>query len=330
MIINQLTNIPKSVFRFLIFASVIVSITSSCKKEDAVVEDPTVSGLLIKAAPTQIDDYLPGEKLNLSGLVVSIKMDNGIEEDVALANFESKGISCVPDDGSILLESNTGVEIKHTATGKIANQPIGVVTLKDIDGNSYRIVRIGEQFWMAENLKTTHFIDGTSIPLVTDDIAWAGLEDNDTGEGYCYYNNDESYADKYGALYTYAAAVKACPEGWHIPSTEEWNELETFIINDLSSDSVVIALQDSIEWRIPRDGIKGTNNYGFSALPGGNRDAKTGGFRNKEMEADWWSSTQDHEMDIKNRYRFLYYLDSEMTREGRCKSYGHSVRCIRD
>ena len=320
MVLKQIVNKPLSILIVIIL--VIVSIVSSCKKE----ENSTINGLLIKISPEQVTGYIAGDKLNLSGLVVRLKMDNGITEDVELSNFNNKGIVCTPADGSILTTSISEVQIKHTDTGELTKQPIDVGVIKDFDGNSYKIVTIGNQVWTAENLRVTHFPDGTLIPLIADNIEWSNVEDNDNGIAYCYYNNDESNANKFGALYTYPAAKKACPKGWHIPSIEEWDEMESFIINDFSADSVAIALQATTEWKI----LKGINKYGFTALPGGNRDAKTGMFREKGMRADWWSNTTDPAMDIKNRYCYLYYLDSEMLQEGRCKSYGHSVRYIRD
>jgi hypothetical protein len=100
--------------------------------------------------------------------------------------------------------------------------------IKDIDGNEYGIVTIGNQIWMAENLRTTKFNDGTPIPLVTNHEAWYKLN----SPGYCWYDNDEKkYRDVYGALYNWYAVNtgKLCPKGWHVPSDAEWTELITFL-----------------------------------------------------------------------------------------------------
>jgi uncharacterized protein (TIGR02145 family) len=111
-------------------------------------------------------------------------------------------------------------------------------TVTDYDGNVYNTITIGNQTWMAENLRVTKYPNGTPIPLATDNIAWANLEDNGTDDAYCYYNNNASgEANTYGALYTWAAAMGdnavssssnpsgvqgVCPNGWHLPSDDEW------------------------------------------------------------------------------------------------------------
>ena len=102
------------------------------------------------------------------------------------------------------------------------------------DGKVYNIVKIGNQWWMAENLNAIKYSDGTAIPLVEDTAAWNNLTEID--KAYCYYDNDVSNGDIYGALYTWVAAMNGavssdanpsgvqgiCPAGWHMPSDEEW------------------------------------------------------------------------------------------------------------
>jgi hypothetical protein len=92
--------------------------------------------------------------------------------------------------------------------------------MTDIDGNIYRTIQIGDQVWMAENLKTTTYRDEVSIPKVTDNILWDTLTDG----AYCNYNNDVSNVAIYGRLYNYYAIASShylAPEGWHIPSFHE-------------------------------------------------------------------------------------------------------------
>jgi len=101
-------------------------------------------------------------------------------------------------------------------------------TVKDIDGNEYPTVVIGEQEWMAENLKTTRFNDGTSIPLVTDELKW----NRTFSPAYTWYNNDkDQYKDAYGALYNWYAVntEKLCPQGWHVPTEAEWSILTDYL-----------------------------------------------------------------------------------------------------
>lgn len=138
----------------------------------------------------------------------------------------------------------------------------GISHIFDIDGNTYSTVSIGEQCWLGENLKTTKFRNGDSIPY------WP----NSTTKGYCWYNNDISYKDVYGAIYTFYTATdprSICPSGWHIPSIEEWATL----INYLGGETVAggkLKEQGTTHWNNPNTGA--TNSSGFTALPGGTND----------------------------------------------------------
>ena len=199
-------------------------------------------------------------------------------------------------------------------------------TVTDIDGNTYNIVNIGTQTWMAENLKVTKFPNGTAIPLIIDSTAWANLGDNDYA--YCYYDNTAANRDTYGALYTYAAAKDACPTGWHLPSDAEWTELETYISNDGHSGTEGTALKSTTGWNSSgsRSG-NGTDNYGFAALPGGYR-RNDGTFLIIGRYGLWWSSTESSSSYA--YYRSLDYNISNVYRNNHLKSRGYSVRCTRD
>jgi len=116
-------------------------------------------------------------------------------------------------------------------------------TVSDYDGNIYNTVIIGTQCWMKENLKTTKYNDGTSIPNISDNTAWSGLTDG----AYCDYENDPSNSVIYGKLYNFYAvknALKICPTGWHVPSDGEWNVLDKFVDN--TTDTTAIDLSELI------------------------------------------------------------------------------------
>src|SRR5450759_4787246 len=100
-------------------------------------------------------------------------------------------------------------------------------TVKDIDGNVYKTVTIGKQVWMVENLKTTKYNDGITIPLVIDNTAWTDL----ITPKYSWFNNDIANKEVYGALYNWYTVNtnKLCPKGWHIPTDEEWTTLTTYL-----------------------------------------------------------------------------------------------------
>ena len=101
-------------------------------------------------------------------------------------------------------------------------------TVKDADGNKYNTVKIGNQVWMVENLKTTKYNDGTEILNVTSDTQWANL----TTGAYCNYDNLESNAEIYGRLYNWYAVNtgKLAPAGWHVPTDDDWIILENYLI----------------------------------------------------------------------------------------------------
>ena len=140
-------------------------------------------------------------------------------------------------------------------------------SIKDIEGNVYKTIAIGKQVWMTENLKTTKFNDGTSIPMVTENEAWIKL----TTPAYSWYNND-STANKntYGALYNWYTVKtnKLCPAGWHVPTDAEWVALITYLEGFTVAGGKM--KEKGIEhWKSPNEGA--TNETGFTALPGGYR-----------------------------------------------------------
>jgi len=122
-----------------------------------------------------------------------------------------------------------GNEVSFTTSDEIIFNPsLTYGEVSDIDGNYYKTIQIGSQIWMAENLKTTRYNDGSNIPLVTDNTAWSNL----TTPGYCWYNNDAAtYKNVYGALYNWYAVNtgKLCPSGWHVPSEYEWTLLVNYL-----------------------------------------------------------------------------------------------------
>ncbi len=208
-------------------------------------------------------------------------------------------------------------------------------TVTDYDGNIYQTVQIGNQVWMTENLKVTHYPDGREIPLVTDEIAWANLADNNTDDAYCYYNNDSG--SDYGVLYTWAAAMGdnavssdanpsgvqgISPAGWHIPSDAEWTELITYLGDEAGGK---LKEAGTIHWNSPNTGAD--NSSVFTALPGGLRRFN-GGFLAAGIEGYWWTSTENS--DTQAWFRSLYSSISGVTRDYYNKSNGYSVRCIKD
>jgi len=212
----------------------------------------------------------------------------------------------------------------------------------DADGNNYKVVTIGTQTWMAENLKTTQYNDGIAIPLVTDNTAWFNL----STPGYCWYNNDAAtYKNKYGALYNWYTVNtgKLAPTGWHVPTDAEWTTLENYLTangyncdGSTSGDYYAKSLAATTDWAIDTYdvGTIGTdlsknNSTGFSALPGGNRNSYFNGmFFFVGSDGGWWSSSEYYTNYA--WYRYMIYSSNYVDRRYNNKQYGFSVRCVRD
>ena len=210
----------------------------------------------------------------------------------------------------------------------------------DIDGNTYKAVKIGTQVWMAENLKTIKYNDGTAIPNINDATAWAAL----TTPAYCWYNNATTYKATYGALYNWYVANAAnggknvCPTGWHVPADAEWTTLTDYLTAngygyEGSGNDIGKSMASTSGWTA--DGTLGTvgndqasnNRSGFTALPGGARTVG-GEFFAISYYGYWWSSTGGSAADAVSRemycnFSYVYSIDSG-------KQSGFSVRCLRD
>lgn len=223
-------------------------------------------------------------------------------------------------------------------------------TVTDYDGNVYQTVKIGDQWWMKENLNVTHFNNGDVIPKIIEDnwYEYNGRwdEENDrylNNSAYCYYNDDSSNAETYGALYN-AFAVRdsrgLAPEGWHIPSDEEWNELQIHLgmrpgqidSLDYAGNNIGFKLKSTSGWddfvdSDPEYGGNGTDEVGFCALPGGYR-WNYGNSYDMGTDAYFWASTAHS--DIRNWYRSVSHGAIGITRDQNFISFGFSVRCVKD
>ena len=213
----------------------------------------------------------------------------------------------------------------------------------DIDGNEYKTVKLGNQVWMAENLRTTRYADGTPIPLGTE----ASLD-----VAYRYYpNNNRANVSKYGYLYNWAAVMNGsasseanpsgvqgiCPDGWHVPSDAEWTELENYVSSQSqyvcgsSTSKIAKALASETGWEPDDEECAVGNNpsannaTGFSARPAGNY---YGYYYYFGFNAYFWSATQYNSYFAYTRS--LYYSYAFVSRYYNFKSIGYSVRCIRN
>ncbi|HPN33389.1 MAG TPA: fibrobacter succinogenes major paralogous domain-containing protein [bacterium] len=234
---------------------------------------------------------------------------------------------------TIKLEVKDSGDLLSTAVNTILVAEMG--TLADVDGNSYKTIKIGNQWWMAENLKATHYRNGDAVPQVTDNAAWTALN---TG-AYCNYENDASNATTYGRLYNWYAATdvrKLAPLGWHVPTDAEWKTLETALGMSPADIEGTWGRGDGIggkmketsatHWAGPNEGA--TNASGFTALPAGSRRNTDGAFADKGNNALFWCSS---EMNATSAWtRGLAYNDALVYRLNVVYTAGNSIRCIKD
>jgi uncharacterized protein (TIGR02145 family) len=195
-------------------------------------------------------------------------------------------------------------------------------TLKDQDGNSYKTIKIGNQTWMAENLKTTKYNDGALVPMVSEKNVWNLL----STPGFCWYNNDSINKKYYGALYNgYAVNTdKLCPSGWHISTVAEWATL----IDHLGGKSVAggkLKESGTTFWKRPNTGA--TNESGFAALPGGTR-FNNGLFFTIKTDGYWWTSSKVNLLN--GWYWSINYSSVIMSINYSDLTNGFSVRCVMD
>jgi uncharacterized protein (TIGR02145 family) len=201
-------------------------------------------------------------------------------------------------------------------------------TLKDIDGEIYRTVKIGKQTWMAENLRVTSFNDGEPILMIRDGKEWY----DSSVPSFCWYNNDSaSYSVPYGALYNYHAinSGKLCPSGWRVPTRQDFQVLisvldskSNFVRHEASTSAGgMLKATEPTNWSEPN--IAASNKSGFSALPGGCR-SWAGDFSMLERTGYFGSSTDNTALAVRSA------SGSAFLRRGISSYVGVSVRCIKE
>lgn len=221
---------------------------------------------------------------------------------------------------------------------KMILQDAGTVT--DSDGNVYHAIRIGNQVWTKENLRTTKYDDGSLIPLAIDSAAWVN---NSTG-AYCYCDNTTN-ADtikKYGALYNWyvVGTKKLAPAGWHVATDADWDTVENYLIANgynydetTTGNKIAKSMAAKTDWvTSPATGAIGNdltsnNRSGFSALPAGYR-FYDGHFCPCGFHGYWWSATDHNATDAS--FNNLYCSFNYLVRNRYLKRCGFSVRLVKD
>ena len=224
-----------------------------------------------------------------------------------------------------------------SCSNNITNSNNDLTNCIDFDGNIYDTIIIGDQEWMIENFKVTHYRNGDPILNETNENTWIEL----SAGAYCIYNNDPSFIESYGCLYNWFAVNDLrglAPEGWHIPTDQEIKELEMYL--------------GMTEFSANNTGMRGTNegsklagnrelwedgeltdnvDFGISGLnliPSGYRDSNSGDFIGSSDNVHFWSTSEQD--SINTWLRYIYSYDSEVGRYFVNNKAGCSIRCIKD
>jgi len=224
------------------------------------------------------------------------------------------------------LSDGTTYYVRAYATnsaGTAYGDQISFITLvTDIEGNIYKTVKIGTQVWMAENLKVTKFNDLTNIPNIQDFAEWAIAD----SPAYCWYNNQSFYKDIYGAIYNWYTVNtgKLCPVGWHVPYISEWDTLNKYV----ERDSKKLREPGYNHWTCQE---QGTNETGFTALPGGLRYSSdwyqnTNGFGLINSEIWFWSAS----IPQGSPQSFFIYCTGTQSAHNDSYQDGRYIRCIKN
>lgn len=198
--------------------------------------------------------------------------------------------------------------------------------MQDQEGTVYRTVRIGNQEWMAENLRTSHFRNGDPIPLVNTDAAWKVLK-----TPACSWNyNDPNMECPYGKVYNFYAVRdprRLCPAGWHVPSDTAWQELIDFAGGE---ENAGLKLRSAGNYYWKSSGSVATNEFGFSGLGGGRRFDSGPGFFLKEYGCWWASNTHIKNSSLRAWMFLLSYNVNYAALFPTVLNFGQSVRCLKD
>ena len=351
----------KKISGFIVIALFVqITLISSCKEKENEVPSIEITApdegtvvmrgdqVNVKATAEDSDGSVTEVRFYLAYVIVDTVYEPPYEHiwevsDTAIGDTDIRAVAIDNEGGAV---SHSIIVVVDAPGG--FNPDLSYGTMWDIDGNSYKTIEIADQNWMAENLKVTHYADGTPVPLVADEDQWSILGESD--RAYCWYDDMSEYGDTTGALYSWPGAMNGatgpdefteavqgvCPEGWHLPSDEEWKQLELSL--GMSQE-----MADKWEWRGTYEGGKlkelgfshwdnpnsaGTNSSGFTALPGGYR-SNSGTFYGHGYYAAFWTASEKPE-STNIWLRALNFEKTDVYRYWISGNRGASVRCVED
>ena len=306
----------------VVFATAIAAPVITTAQISSVTANSAVSGGVIS--------YNGGAPITESGVCWSTTAQPDLDDSFMINASGATSFNCTMTNLSPGTKYYVRAYVKNSEWTVYGTQMTFNTKLVDIEGNLYSTVTIGTQVWMAENLKTTKLNDNTAIPEITDGAEWISL----TTPAYCWYFNNISNKESYGTLYNWytVGTAKICPTGWHVPSDEEFKNLELFL--GMPSDQLGLWA-----WRGTDQGSKmknttgwdnnggGTNSSGFSAIAGGYRYGATGAFSGAGILTYWWATDNN---EIYGWYRRLDGDNNGVFRDITSKKGGKYIRCLKD
>jgi uncharacterized protein (TIGR02145 family) len=275
--------------------------------------------------------------IGASTVVDSVKVENLTQCTDTTING-SDAFQCYAGD-TLKLTGNSGIyrTIFILVPTQTQTVTFSFTDCTDGDNNHYAVVQIGSQLWMAENLKTTQYQDGSGIPNVPDSASWR----NTTSGAYCDYHNLPGEGDIYGHLYNFYAVADSrdiCPSGWHVATNSEWNIMEKFLDNTV--DTTALAGTGTVIGKVLKEncntrwaynpGTWGSNESGFTALCTNYRIG-TGAWSmapNNDHDDGFWTSTSFNSGSA--WFRSLRWCFNDIYVLYLMKTFGYSVRCIKN
>jgi len=227
-------------------------------------------------------------------------------------------IACEPDEPAI---PNNPLNGRTTA---VFNPDKNYGTMSDIDGNIYKTIVIGDQTWMAENLRVTHYRNGTAIPNIVDNEEWAAL----TTGAYCNYNNtqDLDTIATYGRLYNWYAIdddQQLAPKGWRVPTINDWLKLIEYLGGDKIASNH-LKEEGNTHWK---ESYQSDNSSGFTAIPNGRRYLSEN-FSGFGFYSVLWTASE-YDLDQAG-FLYLYDFSSNVNKGINYKANGYAIRLIKD
>ncbi len=331
----------KNTLKTLIFTSLFALATLvSCDDGN----DPTKDENLVEITVTGIDDDVTIMKGSVIKIYIEVDDHDLVDNlDLKLNGTVLESFTSFPAEyfwntsqfeiGEQVISLQAYLNEKKIGLKEFDIEITAPLTVTDYDGNVYHTVQIGSQIWMVENLKTTHYRNGDAISPINVSGSWDQL----TAGGYCSYDNNAANGEIYGKLYNFYAVEDSreiAPEGWHVPTREEYKTLLIYLGgSDVAGGKMKEAGSEHWTTDLITDENTGTNESGFTALPGGWLTA-SGDFASQGYKAYFWTIDGFDSGISGSRYGYARWLGLNTDKFYDASNYhaymGMSVRCVKD